>query len=337
MKPYVLSELELRHLVALQAIAAAGSYWAAAEQLGCSQSALSQQIATVEAVVGARLIDRSRGRRVVALTEAGRLLLRHAQAIVARLRAAHADFSAFAEGAAGSLRVGVFESVGARILPFVLREFRRKLPKVEVRLTELAKDDQLLALVESGEIDLSFAILPLPEGPFDSAFLFEDPYVLAVAADAPPMRREPMRLADLHSIPLITTGQGRSFEQLEAYIRSREIALNIVFRSNHNGTVQGLAAAGEGAALATLLALDERREDTRLSGPIQGLPPRVIAMAWHHDRNRSPAAEAFIATARQVCGELAARNGLAAEARRAPGQRPRRRPAAAGKAHLAKH
>jgi DNA-binding transcriptional LysR family regulator len=336
MKPYVLSELELRHLVALQAIAAAGSYWAAAEQLGCSQSALSQQITKLESIVGVRLIDRSRGRRVLALTEAGRLLLRHAQAIVVRLRAAHADFSTFAEGAADTLRVGVFESVGARVLPLALREFRRKLPKVEVRLTELAKDDQLLALVESGEIDLSFAILPLPEGPFDSVVLLEDPYVLVVAADAPQMTRDPARLADLQSVPLITTGPGRSFEQVEAYIRSRGIALNIVFRSNHNGTVQGLAAAGEGAALAALLTVDERREDTRLSGPIPGFPPRVIAMAWHHDRYRSPAAEAFIATAREVCGELAARNGLAAHVGEAPRQRPARRTGVVKKSRLAK-
>src|SRR4030081_864458 len=72
MKPYVLSALEFRHLVALQAIAAAGSYWAAAEQLGRSQSATSQQVTNVEAIAGVRLIDRSRGRRVLALTEAGR-------------------------------------------------------------------------------------------------------------------------------------------------------------------------------------------------------------------------------------------------------------------------
>src|ERR1051326_8456822 len=214
MTPYVLSELELRHLVSLHAIAVAGSFWAAAEQLGCSQSALSQQIATVEGIVGARLIERSRGRRAVSLTEAGRLLLRHADAIVARLRAAHADFSAFAEGAAGTLRVGTFESSGTHILPPLLREFRLRWPGVEVRLTELPKDDQLLALVEQGELDLSFAILPMPDGPFESIVLLRDPYVLVVAADSPLKRRRALGLADLRGLPLVSTGQGRSFEQI---------------------------------------------------------------------------------------------------------------------------
>jgi DNA-binding transcriptional LysR family regulator len=305
MRPYVLSELELRHLVALQAVATAGSFWEAAEQLGCSQSALSQQIATVERIVGTRLIERSRGRRVNHLTEVGRLLLRHAEVIVARLRAAHADFSAFAEGKAGTLRIGTFESTGTHILPAVLREFRLRWPRVDIQLTELAKDDALLSLIERGEIDLSFAILPLPDGPFESISLLEDPYVLVVSSEASPKERGPLILADLRSRPLIMTGQARSTEQVEAYIRSRGIALNVVFRSNYNGTVQGLAAAGAGAGLCARLTVDERRSDTRVLAPIRGLPPRVIAIAWHRDRYRSPAAEAFVETARKICAQPA--------------------------------
>jgi DNA-binding transcriptional LysR family regulator len=329
MRPYVLSELELRHLVALQAIASAGSYWAAAVQLGCSQSALSQQIATIERIVGTRLIDRSRGRRAMSLTEAGRLFLRHAEVIVARLQAAHADFSAFADGVAGTLRVGVFESAGARILPAVLRAFRRDWPSVAVQLTELAKVDQLLALVETGELDLSFATLPLPNGPFDSVVLLEDPYVLAVSADSTVVQRKPIRLVDLASMPLITTGNARSFEQTEAFIRSRGVELNIVYRADHNGTVQGLAAAGEGAALAGLLTLDERHPDTRLLGPIVGLPPRVIAMTWHQDRFRSAPAMAFVEIARRVGAEVARKNEMILSQRVPLGRRrtaPRNKP-----------
>ncbi|HVZ33592.1 MAG TPA: LysR family transcriptional regulator, partial [Polyangiaceae bacterium] len=86
-----MADLELRRLLALQAIAETGSFWAAAEQLGCSLSALSQQIATVEKLLDASLIERSRGRRKVTITEAGMLLLKHAEVIVGRLRAVHAD------------------------------------------------------------------------------------------------------------------------------------------------------------------------------------------------------------------------------------------------------
>ena len=75
--------IELRHLTALEAVAREGSFGRAAKSLGYTQSAVSQQIAALERIVGARLVDRPGGPRPVSLTEAGELLLRHAEAIVA--------------------------------------------------------------------------------------------------------------------------------------------------------------------------------------------------------------------------------------------------------------
>jgi len=306
MKPYDLGELQLRHLLVLQAISEAGSFWAAADRLGCSQAALSQQLATMERVLGTRLIERSRGRRTCATTEAGRLLLRHADIIVARLRAVHADFSAFAEGAGGTIRIGTFESTGTRILPPLLAAFGKSWPDVRVDLTEIAKDDDLLALVESGALDLCFAIYPLPDGPFEAVALLHDPYVLAVAVESSlAARRRRPTVEDLRGLPLVTFGQGRSVAQVEAFLRSRGIDLNIVFRSNYNGTVQAFAAAGTATALAPLLTMDRRNRRTKLLGPIRDLPPRVIALAWHRDRYRSPAAKAFVAFAQSFCKRAA--------------------------------
>ena len=198
------------------------------------------------------------------------------------------------------LRVGTFESSSTRLLPPLLRLFRAQWPKVDVRLTELAKDDQLLQLVERGEVDVSFAILPLPDGPFEAEVLLHDPYVLVVASDAKTKLRPPIRIKDIQSLPVLTFPQGRSVEQVEDYLRSRGISLNVVFRSNYNGTVQGLAAVGEGAALAPRVTIEERREDTKVLGEVVDLPPRVIALAWHKDRYRSPAAKAFAETAIKV-------------------------------------
>src|SRR6476661_10494388 len=79
--------IELRHLVALQAIAEHGSFGRAAKALGYTQSAISQQMAALERAVGEKLIERPGGPRPVSLTEAGQLLLRHADSIVARLQA----------------------------------------------------------------------------------------------------------------------------------------------------------------------------------------------------------------------------------------------------------
>ncbi|TMM09646.1 MAG: LysR family transcriptional regulator [Actinobacteria bacterium] len=174
--------LELRHLAALEAVGRRHSFGRAARELGYTQSAVSQQISHMERIVGQRLVDRPGGPKPVELTEAGRLLLRHADAIVAQLDAAQADMAALAEGAAGPLRVGILQSVGARILPALLLRFREEWPRVEVQVHEEADVAELLRLVERGDLDLTFAELPLPEGPFESREILRDPYILLVSA-----------------------------------------------------------------------------------------------------------------------------------------------------------
>src|SRR3982750_2877627 len=94
--------VELRHLAALEAVGRTHSFIAAARELGYTQSAISQQVARLEASVGQRLVERPGGPRPVALTEAGTLLLRHADAIVAQLDAPEADMAALAGGGGGA-------------------------------------------------------------------------------------------------------------------------------------------------------------------------------------------------------------------------------------------
>src|SRR4030088_3225825 len=111
------ASVEFKHLRALGAVATAGTFWAAAQALNTSQSSVSDYIATLETLTGQRLIERSRGKRTVELTEAGRLLLGHAAAIEARLRAAEADFRSLAAGQSGTLRVGTYQSVANKLPP----------------------------------------------------------------------------------------------------------------------------------------------------------------------------------------------------------------------------
>src|SRR5712691_6745090 len=132
--------VELRHFLALDAVAREGSFGKAASALGYTQSAVSQQIAMLERQVGQKLVDRPGGPKPVSLTEAGKLLLTHAEAIAARVAAAQADLTALSDGQAGTLRVGVFQSVGQRILPELMRRYLQAWPKVEVKLTESADD-----------------------------------------------------------------------------------------------------------------------------------------------------------------------------------------------------
>src|SRR2546427_778200 len=197
--------VELRHFLALEAVAREGSFGKAATALGYTQSAVSQQIATLERIVGHRLIDRPGGPKPVSLTEAGRLLLTHAGAIAARVAAA----------------------------PLAQRDV------------------------------------------------------------APTWR-------DLAELDLIGHKYCRSLAQLESDARR---PLRFVFRSDHNQTVQALVASGVGSALVPRLTMDPEDEATELI-ELPRVQPRLISFAWHRDRYRTPAARAFVETARAVCADL---------------------------------
>ena len=293
--------IELRHFLALEAVGREGSFVKAAGALGYTQSAVSQQIAALERIVGQRLVERPGGPKPVSLTEAGRLLLTHADAIAARVAAAQADLTALAEGQAGTLRVGVFQSVGQRILPEVMRRFLGSWPQVKVALTESADDAELLGLVERGELDLTFADLPLVDGPFDSVELLRDPYVLVVPADSELAQRDaPPTTREIAELDLIGHKHCRTVAQLETSVRW---PLHFVFRSDHNQTVQALVASGVGSALVPRLTMDPEDETTRLI-EMPKVAPRLIAGAWHRDRYRTPAARAFVETAAAVCAEV---------------------------------
>ena len=296
-------DLEFRHLLSFRAVAATGSFHEAAESLDYTQSAVSQHVAALEAILGVRLLDRSRGRRTVEVTEAGALLLRHADAIVARMRAARADLRAYSEGATGKLSVGTYQSVGARVLPATLGIFTGLWPNVEVHLVETNSDDGLLNLVESGDLDLSFAVYPLSEGPFESVELFRDPYVLVVPASSPLARlNRPLTAREISEQPLIGFRHCRSTVSAEDYLRAHGGNPEWVFRSDDNTTVQALVVAGIGVALVPRLTVDEA--DPKCAVIQTEVPPRVLTLAWHRDRYRSTAQVAFAELARQVCLEL---------------------------------
>jgi len=98
------SGLEMRHLLALVAVVETGTFSGAAERLGYTQSAVSQQVGTLERLVGTPLFERPGGRRPVRLTTAGEMLLTHARAVLARVSSAAADLRALASGEQGELR-----------------------------------------------------------------------------------------------------------------------------------------------------------------------------------------------------------------------------------------
>jgi DNA-binding transcriptional LysR family regulator len=303
--------VELRHLAALDAVDTEGTFGRAAVKLGYTQSAVSQQIATLERIVGEKLIERPGGPRPVTLTEAGRLLLRHARAIVARLQAAQADLAALSAGEAGSLHVGIFQSVGAKILPEVMRRFKDAWPHVDVELIESHSDRELGDLVERGVLDVSFVQLPIDNPWLETLLVLRDDYVLVCASgSALSAERRTPTLREIAEQPLIGFRSCRATELVFDQIRATGSEPNVVFRSDENGVVQGLARAGIGVAVLPRLAVDSSDDQVRIIDLSPRIAAREVGIARHKDRYHSPAARAFVATALEVGAETS--NELAA-------------------------
>jgi DNA-binding transcriptional LysR family regulator len=298
--------LELRHLAALQAIAEEGSFKSAAAKLGYTPSAISQQIATLERIVGAKVIVREQGKAALGLTGEGKVLLAHMTAIEARLSAARTDLEAMNRGLAGTLRVGVWESVGARLLPELVVQLRSALPDVRLELCDAADDLVLLRSLERGLLDVVFAVVPLAPGPFQSRVVLRDPWLLVSKAGSEQEKAARATAASMTSgvLPLLCFRSTRALEPVIRHLRREGAKLDIVLRCDYNSVLLELAAAGLGVALLPRLAVD--LHDARISvvGVGSLVPPRHIAVAWHADRTDNEAIERFVALAADVGASL---------------------------------
>lgn len=144
--------LDVRRMKVLREVAARGSFSAAAEALSFTQSAVSQQVAALEREAGTTLLDR--GSRGVRLTEAGRALVSHADAILARIEDAEEELAALAGLRGGRLRIASFQSAGATLVPRAVKAFHDRHPAVELGMVE-AEPEEAQARLRSGDIDLA--------------------------------------------------------------------------------------------------------------------------------------------------------------------------------------
>src|SRR3954447_26015309 len=129
-----------------------GSLSAAAEALSFTQPAVSRQVAALEREAGAQLLERTA--RGIRLTEAGRVLLAHAEAILRRMAPARAHVASVAGLAAGRLRIGAFQTANAAIVPRAIAEFARTYPRVELSLVE-AITPAAIAHLRAGDVDVA--------------------------------------------------------------------------------------------------------------------------------------------------------------------------------------
>jgi DNA-binding transcriptional LysR family regulator len=297
-----LSAFEARHLAALVAVAQSRSFRIAGERLGYVQSAVSRQIATLEEVAGTRLVERAPGANEIALTQAGELLVRHAEALLARQAAARADLDRLAAGETGAVRIGVPQGIGPRVLRRVLATCRRRRLQTRVLASEFPTDAPLFELVEQGSLDLALASLPLAPGPFEHRRLLRIRWVLATPSHwslAP--SGDALSLGHLAGRPLVGRHSERALPPLEAHLEAAGHEPNVVFRTDLDETVRTLVGAGVGAGLLPTFGVGGQ-DDGIATHVLDDFPlVQSLAIFWHRERLLSPAAEGLREVTCEVC------------------------------------
>ncbi len=291
----------------LREVAARGSFSAAADSLAYTQSAVSQQIAALEREAGTRLVERSA--RGVRLTDAGRSLVGHADAILARLADAEAELEAIAGLRGGRLRLASFPSAGATIMPEAITRFRDRHPAVELTL-EPCEPEPSIAKLRGGEVDLVLDITagfrPPRDDGVERRHLIDDPMYVCLPAGHPHAHKRDLKLEELADEAWIlgTTG---SCPDASIFLRSCQLAgfePNVAFNSDDYFAIQGFVAAGMGASLIPDLALITVRDDIVVRSLGSHAPARIIWAATMRDSFRSPAKQAMLDVLGEVCAEF---------------------------------
>ena len=294
--------MDTRQLAAFCAVVERKSFSQAAERLGVSQPAVSLQIRSLEERLGNRLLDRS-GRRVEP-TEAGRLLYRHAQRLLAAERALLEELESGEGGELrGTLELGASTGPGSTVIPVLLCEFQRANPGVAVAFS-VFDTQTVIDLVSRRELELGVVgAAPRARGlRFEP--LFRDEVVLA----CPPGHRFAKRsitLEDLRAERLIVMQEGAGVRKMiEDELRAAGLKLrdfDVRLELGLQESVKSAVAAGYGVGFISRSALGaELKAGTLAVARVKGLEPsRDLSLVRVSGRTPTRAAEAFVAFARE--------------------------------------
>jgi DNA-binding transcriptional LysR family regulator len=307
--------LNVNRLRVLREVAAHGSFSAAADALSYTQSAVSQQIATLESESGATLIERlPRGLR---LTPAGQALVEHTEGILARLRAAESELDAITGLRGGQLRMASFPTAGAALMPLAIAIFRAQHPAVELTLAE-GEPEEILPRLTAGEFDLALVfefgdVSETPGSRLDSLRLLEDPMYVALSGDHPLAGKRELVLRDLLDQAWIqTSADSPCARQVVRACHAVGFEPNVSFESDDYQTVQGLVAAGVGVALIPELALSSVRDDIAIRALSPRSPARQVTVATPPGVRLSPAVPPMLRVLRDVASRYVARRAVPA-------------------------
>jgi len=233
-----LHDVDIRHLNALVAVADERSFGRAAERLGFTQSAISQQIAGFERSVGAPLFDRPGGPLPVELTPVGSTLLPHARAVLAQLESADAEVARLLAGETGRITVGTFQSVSVKALPIIVGRLRAARPSLDIHFVESDDNEALVHHTLDGALDVSFVVGAVDHGRIEYEELCRDPFVaISPAAMALPRALD---AAALRAQSLIGQNANSCCALIDDGLRDMGVEPDYVFRSNDNSAVQAM-------------------------------------------------------------------------------------------------
>ncbi|NYV77004.1 LysR family transcriptional regulator, partial [Streptomyces sp. UH6] len=256
--------IEARHLRVLRAVAATGSFSAAARELGCTQPAVSQQMKALEASAGTPLIVRAgRGMR---LTQAGEALVRHAAGILAGLTAAEEEVAAIAGLRAGRVRLVSFPSGSSTLVPTALAALRAEHPGTQVSLEE-AEPPRSVEMLRAGDCDVALAFRYGGAAGSAESQEWDDLVVRPLLSDrlvglVPQGHRlasaESVGIGELAEEPWIA-GCPRCRGQLVQVCAEAGFTPRIDFATDDYPAVVGLVGAGLGVAVLPRLAVEAVR------------------------------------------------------------------------------
>ena len=293
--------MNLRDLKYLVALADHKHFGRAAAACYVSQPTLSTQIKKLEDELGVPLVERAP--RKVMLTPAGRDAAERARRIVAEVEQMKEAARRSQDPEAGTVRLGLFPTLGPYLLPHVVPRIRARFPHLELLLVE-EKSDVLLSRLREGKLDAGLLALPVADDQLHTEFLFEEPFVLAVPESHPLAQRGSLTLAELSHQQLLLLEDGHCLrEQALDVCRLSGANEKSEFRATSLETLRQMVAADVGITLLPTLAVKPpvaRSPNIHLLGFSDSHPSRRIAMVWR----KSSAMSGFLQVFAQVFREL---------------------------------
>jgi LysR family hydrogen peroxide-inducible transcriptional activator len=291
--------MDLQQLRYFVAVAETGSFTRAAEREGVTQPTLSEQIIRLESKqhgLDRRLFDRL-GRKVV-LTDAGQVLLAHAQAILAVVD--EAERAVLDSGEGGSLRVGAIPTVAPYLLPRVLARFRKAHPAVQLQLKE-DLTERLLAGLLAGELDVGLMALPIRDDRLHVEKLFTESLVMALPPKHRLVAKSEVKLGDVMDEPFILLDDVHCLgDQVLSFCHRGGLEPRVVCRGEQVVTLLAMVAAGQGVSVVPEMAAVGDAAKACVYRPLgKPSPTRTLCAVWHKQRYRPASLRAFVEVVQQ--------------------------------------